>query len=42
MTSDCFKHHIKMEYQNMTNLLVKTIDEVPKFITKKWIKVYDQ
>ena len=31
-----------MEYQKITNLLGTTIDEIPRFITKKWVKVYDQ
>ena len=31
-----------MEYQKITNLLDTTLDEVPKFITKKWVKVHDQ
>ena len=30
-----------MEYQKVTNLL-GTIDEIPRFITKKWVEVYDQ
>ena len=42
MTWDCFKHHIKMESQKITNLLGTTTDEIPRFITKKWMKVYDQ
>ena len=42
MTRDCFKHHIKMEYQKITNLLGTTIDEVPRFITKNWVEVHDQ
>ena len=42
MTWDYFKHHIKMEYQKITNLLGTTLDEIPRFITKKWVKVYDQ
>ena len=42
MTWDCFKHHIKMEYQKITNLLGTTIDEIPRFITKKWVEVHDQ
>ena len=42
MTWDCFKHHIKVEYQKITNLLGTTIDEIPRFITKKWVEVYDQ
>ena len=35
-------HHIKMEYKKITNLLGTTPDEVPRFITKKWIEVHDQ
>ena len=31
-----------MEYQKNTNLLVTMLDGTPRFITKKWIKVYDQ
>ena len=31
-----------MEYQKITNLLDTTLDEVSKFITKKWVKVHDQ
>ena len=31
-----------MEYQKITNLLDTTFDDVPRFITKKWIKVHDQ
>ena len=31
-----------MEYQRITNLLDNTSDKVPRFITEKWIKVYDQ
>ena len=31
-----------MEYQKLTDLLGTTIDEIPRFITKKWVKVYDQ
>ena len=31
-----------MHYQKITNLLGTMIDEVPRFITKKWVKVYDQ
>ena len=42
MTWDCSKHHIKIEYQKITNLLGTTIDEIPRFITKKWAKVHDQ
>ena len=42
MTWDCFKHHIKTEYQKITNLLGTTIDEIPRFITKKLVKGYDQ
>ena len=42
MILDCFKHHIKIEYQKIANLLGTAIHEIPKFITKKWVKVYDQ
>ena len=31
-----------MEYQNITNLLDTTSDNVPRFITKKWIEVHEQ
>ena len=31
-----------MEYQNITNLLGTTPNEVPRFITKKLIEIYDQ
>ena len=31
-----------MEYQKITNLLGCTSDKIPRFITKKWIEVYDQ
>ena len=31
-----------MEYQKITNLLGTMLDEVPRFITKKWVKVHDQ
>ena len=31
-----------MEYQKITNLLGTTIDEIPRFITKKWVEVNDQ
>ena len=30
-----------MEYQKITNLLGTTIDEIPRFITKKWVEVHD-
>ena len=42
MTWDCFRYCIKMEYQKITNLLNTTLDEVPRFITKKWVEVGDQ
>ena len=29
-----------MEYQKITNLLGNTSDEVPRSITKKWIRVH--
>ena len=31
-----------MEHQKITNLLGTTPDELPRFITRKWIKVNDQ
>ena len=31
-----------MEYQNLTNLLGTTCDNVPRFITKKWMEAHDQ
>ena len=31
-----------MEYQKITNALGRTLDEVPRFITRKWVKVHDQ
>ena len=31
-----------MEYQKITSLLDTTPDDVPRFITKKWIEVHDQ
>ena len=31
-----------MEYQKIVNLLDTASDNVPRFITKKWIKVHDQ
>ena len=33
-----------MEFQKITNVLDKTFDDkdLPKFISKKWIEVYDQ
>ena len=31
-----------MEYQTIANLLGTKSDEVPRFITKKWLEVHDQ
>ena len=31
-----------MEYQRITNLLGTTPNEMPRFITKKWVEVHDQ
>ena len=31
-----------MEHQKITNLLGTTPNEVPRFITKKWMEVHDQ
>ena len=33
---------MKMEYQKISNLLSTTLDEVPRFICKKWIEVHHQ
>ena len=30
-----------MEYQKVVNLLGRASDTVPRFVTKKWIEVYD-
>ena len=37
-----FMHSIKMEYQKIKTLLGDIPDNVPRFSTKKWIKVHDQ
>ena len=37
-----FWHHTKMEYQKIINLLDTTPNEMPIFITEKWIEVHDQ
>ena len=49
MTWDCFEHKIchrfiKMEFQKIVNFLDTTSDDkdLPRFVTKKWIEVYDQ
>ena len=42
MTGLCFKHQIKMEHQKITNLLGTKPNEMPTFITKKWVEVHDQ
>ena len=31
-----------MEYRKITNLLDTTSDNVPRFITKKWVEAHDQ
>ena len=31
-----------MEYRKITNLLRTTPNEMPRFITKKWVEVHDQ
>ena len=31
-----------MVYQKITNYLGTALDEVPRFVTKKWIEVHDQ
>ena len=49
MAWDCFEHKmqchcIKIEFQKIVNLLDTTSDDkdLQRFVTKKWIKVYDQ
>ena len=49
MTLNCFEHKfyflcIKLEFQKITNFLDTTSDDkdLPRFVTKKWMKVYDQ
>ena len=49
MILDCFEHkmwqhYIKMEFQKITNFLNTTLDDkdLPRFVTKKLIEVYDQ
>ena len=39
-----YRHCIKLEFQKIVNLLDTTFDDkdLPWFVTKKWIKVYDQ
>ena len=31
-----------MECQKITNLLSTTPNEMPRFITKKWVEIHDQ
>ena len=33
---------MKIKYQKITNVLGTTINEIPRFITKKWVEVDDQ
>ena len=49
MILDCFEYkfyffYIEMEFQNIVNFLYTTSDDknLPKFVSKKWIEVYDQ
>ena len=49
MILHCFEYKfhflcIKMEFQKITNFLDINSDnkDLPKFVTKKWIEVYDQ
>ena len=37
-------HCIKMEFQKIVNFFDTTFDDqdLPRFVTKKWIEVYDQ
>ena len=36
------RYSIKLEYQKIINLLDTTSDNLPRFITEKWIDVPDQ
>ena len=42
MALNCFEY-IKMEFQKIANLLGTTSDDkdLPRFVTKNWIEVYD-
>ena len=31
-----------MEYQKMINLIDNMLDQVPRFVTKKWVEIYDE
>ena len=49
MILDCFEHKmqhhcIKMEFKEIVNFLDTTSNDkdLPTFVTKKWVKVYDQ
>ena len=49
MTLGCFEHKtwhhcIKIEFQKIANFLDTTPDDMdsPRFVTKKWIEVFDQ
>ena len=45
LKKECAKtlnYYTTMEYQKITNLLGKVPDNVPRFITKKWIEIHDQ
>ena len=37
-----FRYHIKVHYPKITDSLDTTSDNVPRFITKKWIEFFDQ
>ena len=48
MILDCFEHKMwhhckKMEFQKITNFLHTTSDDknLPRFVARKWIEVYD-
>ena len=43
-TKECDSHSIKIEIQKTVNLLDTTSDDkdLPSFVTKKWIELYDQ
>ena len=41
---NCYCLCIKMEFQKIVNFLDKTSDnkDLPRFVTKKWIELYDE
>ena len=42
MTWDCFRHYIKWNTKKIINLLGTTPNEMPRFISDKWVELHDQ